>query len=634
MTSYRVADRADATLDGHGHAVSTDVAERFRVPGKGRLEGRRAVRFGFDGAEFIGRQGDTLASALLANGVHLVGRSFKYHRPRGILSAGCEEPNALVGTDRGEGRFEPNTRATLAEIFEGFRAESQNRWPSLRTDVGAVNDSLYMLFSAGFYYKTFMWPKSFWKKVYEPIVRGAAGLGKAPSQVDPDTYASRFAHCDVLVVGAGASGLSAALAAARGGAKVILVDEGAEVGGWLLSDPGARIEGRPAWDWLAESLATLQAMPNATVLTRTTAVGYYHQNFVALCQRLTDHRADVPAGAPRERLWKVRAKQVVLAQGAIERPLVFAGNDRPGVMLAGAARSYLNRYGVRVGDRAVVVTSNDSAWDAAFDLARAGTRVAMLVDVRPTVDEALLVEARRLGIEVLLGGTVTDTRGRLRVSSVRVNPVAAWGEAGRGRWVACDCVLMSGGWTPSVHLFSHTGGKLAWDEEMHAFLPGEATENCRCAGAGAGRFGLATALADGATAGAAAANEAGFAAEASRPAVENDGSMLGVAPRELPTDRNPSFAKAFVDVQNDVLAKDIRLAVREGFRSMEHIKRYTTNGMATDQGKTSNINGLAIAADALKRPLRRSGSRRSGPPYTPTTFGAFAGYIAGELFEP
>ena len=312
MTSYRVIDEAGASSAG-GRAA-TPGASGLRVPGKGRTAGGRPVRFTFDGKPFVGQAGDTLASALLANGVHLVGRSFKYHRPRGILSAGVEEPNALVGTDRGAGRFEPNTRATVAEVFDGFRAESQNRWPSLRTDVGAVNDSLYMLFSAGFYYKTFMWPKSFWKKVYEPVIRGAAGLGKAPSQVDPDSYASRFAHCDVLVVGAGAAGLSAALTAARSGAKVIVADEQAEAGGWLLSDPEARIDGRPAWTWLSATLAELSGLPNATVLTRTTATGYYHQNFVGLCQRLTDHRAEVPAGAPRERLWKVRAKQVVLAR--------------------------------------------------------------------------------------------------------------------------------------------------------------------------------------------------------------------------------------------------------------------------------------------------------------------------------
>jgi sarcosine oxidase subunit alpha len=634
MSSSGLTERVTSVAPDRRRSAAGDAAEsRLRVAGKGRTDPSKPVRFTFDGKTFVGQAGDTLASALLANGVHLVGRSFKYHRPRGILSAGCEEPNALVGTDRGGGRFEPNTRATVAEIFDGFRASSQNRWPSLERDVGAVNDSLYMLFSAGFYYKTFMWPKSFWKKVYEPFIRGAAGLGAAPKEPDPDTYASRFAHCDVLVVGAGAAGLAAALAAGRGGAKVILVDEQAEAGGWLLSEPDVTIDGQPAWTWLAGTLAVLAALPDVTVLTRTTAIGYYHQNLVGLCQRLTDHRADVPAGAPRERLWKVRAKQVVLAQGAIERPLVFAGNDRPGVMLAGAARTYLNRYGVRVGERAVVATAHDTAWAAAFDLARAGTTVALIVDVRRAVDNRLLAEAKRLGIETLCGGTVTGTKGWLRVSAVRVNPVEPSGRVGAGRWTACDALLMSGGWTPSLHLFSHTGGKLDWDEAAQIFLPGKPTEQCRCVGAGAGRCGLAAALADGAAGGAAAATDAGFAAAVPTFAAQGELPMSGTACRDLPTDRNGSFAKAFVDFQNDVLAKDVRLAVREGFRSIEHIKRYTTTGMATDQGKTSNINGLAIAADSLQRPAPAVGLTTFRPPYTPTTFGAFSGYSRGSLFE-
>ncbi|MDP4025372.1 sarcosine oxidase subunit alpha family protein [Methylobacterium sp. NEAU 140] len=632
MSDARVIDTGD-TPARPSAATAPAIGRGLRVPGRGRNAAAAPVRFTFDGRTITGRAGDTLAAALLADGIHLVGRSFKYHRPRGILSAGSEEPNALVGTDRGDGRYEPNTRATTAEIFEGFRASSQNRWPSLRHDVGAVNDSLYMLFSAGFYYKTFMWPKSFWNTVYEPLIRGAAGLGAPPTERDPDSYAARHAHCDLLVVGAGAAGLAAALAGARGGAKVILVDEQAEAGGWLLSEPEVTIDGRTAWTWLADTLRTLAAMPNVTVLNRTTAIGYYHQNFVGLCQRLTDHLAQVPEGAPRERLWKVRAKQVVLAQGAIEKPLVFAGNDRPGVMLAGAARTYLNRYGVRVGDRAVVVTAHDAAWAAAFDLARAGTTVPLIVDIRPVVGGDLLAQARSLGIETLCGGTVTDTRGRLRVSAVRVNPVDAAGRAGGGRWVACDALLMSGGWTPSLHLFSHTGGKLVWDEADQVFLPGRATEACRCAGAGTGRFGLAAALADGAAAGAAAAVDAGHPAETPAFAVQGEGSMAGTACRDLPTDRNGAFAKAFVDFQNDVLAKDIRLAVREGFRSVEHIKRYTTNGMATDQGKTSNINGLQIAADALGRAAPSVGLTTFRPPYTPTTFGAFAGYNRGRLFE-
>ncbi|MGV6873162.1 sarcosine oxidase subunit alpha [Pseudochelatococcus sp. B33] len=604
----------------------------YRISRKGRVDYDKPVHFTFDGTRYSGFEGDTLASALLANGVHLVGRSFKYHRPRGILSAGSEEPNALVGTDRGPGRFEPNTRATVIEIFNGLTATSQNRWPSLKRDVGAVNDALYMLFSAGFYYKTFMWPRSFWNKVYEPLIRGAAGLGQSPTEPDPDTYASRFAHCDVLVVGAGPAGLAAALAAGRSGAKVILADEQAEPGGSLLSETDARIDGCSGWDWLKGATDELASLKNVTVLPRTTAIGYYHQNFVGLAQRLTDHLPSPPEGAPRERLWKVRAKQVVLAQGAIEKPLVFDGNDRPGILLAGAARTYLNRYGVKVGHAPVVATSHDSAWLAAFDLAEAGARVAAVVDVRPNVSERLTSRAAALGIEVLKGWTITGTGGRLRVASVRVNPVSG-GKVGPARTIPCDALLMSGGWTPSVHLFSHTRGKLDWHEDAQAFLPGEPAEASRIAGAGNGSFGLAAALAEGAEAGAAAATDAGFGATATAYTVDGEIPLSGTSHRELPTDRDAARAKAFVDFQNDVTAKDIRLAVREGFKSIEHVKRYTTNGMATDQGKTSNINGLAIAADAVRRPAPAVGLTTFRPPYTPTTFGAFIGYNRGPLFE-
>jgi sarcosine oxidase subunit alpha len=605
----------------------------FRIAGKGRVNSAKPVRFTFNGDTYCGLEGDTLASALLANGVHLVGRSFKYHRPRGILSAGSEEPNALLGTNRGPGRIEPNTRATVLEIFEGLTTTSQNHWPSLKRDIGAVNDALYMLFSAGFYYKTFMWPKSFWNKVYEPFIRGAAGLGKSPTTPDPDTYASRFAHCDVLVVGAGPAGLAAALEAGRSGAKVILVDEQAELGGSLLSETDAGIDGLSGWHWLKAATDELGSLDNVTVLPRTTAIGYYHQNFIGLCQRLTDHLAGPPKGAPRERMWKVRAKQVVLAQGAIEKPLVFDGNDRPGVMLAGAARSYLNRYGVTVGDRPAVVTSHDSAWLAAFDLAEAGVKLAAIIDVRPEVAGHLKQRAAALGIEVLAGWTVTGAGGRLRVASVRVNPVSRGGVVGPCRTIACDALLMSGGWTPGVHLFSHTKGKLDWNEEGQMFLPGERTEESRCAGAGNGTFGLAAALSEGAEVGAAAAVDSGFKTKAATYKVDDEVTLSGISCRELPSDRNASKAKAFVDFQNDVTAKDIRLAVREGFKSIEHIKRYTTNGMATDQGKTSNINGLAIASDAVRRPAPAVGLTTFRPPYTPTTFGAFAGYNRGELFE-
>ena len=605
---------------------------RWRIPGKGRIDHARPVRFSFDGREVEGREGDTVASALLANGIHLMGRSFKYHRPRGVVSAGSEEPNALIGTTRGPGRFEPNTRATMQEVFEGLATESQNKWPALSFDLGAINDRLHPLFSAGFYYKTFMWPRSFWERVYEPLIRRAAGLGRAPDTPDPDHYASRNLHCDVLVVGAGPAGLAAALAAGRAGAEVVLVDEHAEMGGTLLSEPGVRIDGQAAWDWLSATLAELRAMPRVRLMSRTTAIGYYHQNMVGLVQRLTDHMARPAPEMPRERLWRVRAGQVVLAQGAIEKPLVFDGNDRPGVMLSGAAQTFLNRFGVKVGERAVVVTSHDSAWHTAFDLAEAGVRVAAIVDLRTEVTAALTARAKGHGIEVLTGHTVTGTTGRLRVASVRVNRVTQ-GRVGPGRRIGCDTLLMCGGWTPSLHLFSHTRGSLTWDAASGAFLPGRKTEECQIAGAGRGLWGIAAALEDGARAGAAAASALGRAAGVGTFAVEGDRAGRGEVMRDLPTDRAAARTRAFVDFQNDVTAKDLKLAVREGMRSIEHVKRYTTNGMATDQGKLSNINGLMIASDALQKPAPEVGLTTFRPPYTPTTFGALAGYHKGSHFE-
>ncbi|WP_417724722.1 sarcosine oxidase subunit alpha [Salipiger sp.] len=604
---------------------------QYRVSGRGRVDTARPVSFTFDGRRYTGAQGDTVASALLANGVHLMGRSFKYHRPRGPVAAGSEEPNALIGTRRGAGRFEPNTRATVQEIRPGLETTSQNRYPSLKWDIGAVTDAAYMLFSAGFYYKTFMWPKSFWHRVYEPFIRAAAGLGVSPTEADPDTYASRYLHCDVLVVGAGPTGLAAARAAAVDGLRVVLVDENAEAGGTLLSEPQAVIDGKPAWDWLASELAALKAA-GVRVMTRTTAIGYYHQNMIGLCEKLTDHLAELPADTPRERLWRVRARQVVLAQGALEKPLVFHGNDRPGVMLAGSGQTFLNRYGVLVGKRPVVLTSHDSAWYAAFDLHDAGAKVQAIVDTRPGVHEALISGARTRGIPVRLSHTATATSGRLRVSSIRVNPVTG-GTVGRAETLGCDAVLMSGGWTPSLHLFSHTRGTLAWNDDLTTFLPGDTPEDCVIAGASRGLWGIGAALKDGAEKGAEVAAALGKTATPASLSVANDRTGTGVSHKELPTDLSAGKAKAFVDYQNDVTAKDLRLAVREGMRSIEHVKRYTTNGMATDQGKMSNINGLNIAADALGKAPPQVGLTTFRPPYTPTSFGAFAGYHRGSHFE-
>ncbi|HEV2230317.1 MAG TPA: 2Fe-2S iron-sulfur cluster-binding protein, partial [Steroidobacteraceae bacterium] len=482
----------------------------LRTPFGGRIDRTRVINFSFDGRAYRGVAGDTLASALLANGVHLIGRSFKYHRPRGLLAAGAEEPSALVTVRRDAARCTPNLRATQLELYEGLEAFSQNRWPALAFDLGAVNDLLAPFIPAGFYYKTFMWPRSAWQWLYEPRIRAAAGLGRAPAQADPDRYTSRFAHCDVLVVGAGPAGLAAAHAAAAAGARVVLCDEQSEPGGTLLSDPPgdeATLEGRPARLWLSDTVSALTRNPRVTLLTRTTAFGYFPHNLVGLSQRLTDHLAAPPPEAPRERQWQLRAREVVLATGAIERPLVFPGNDRPGIMLAGAARTWLNRYGVVPGTRAVVVTACDEAYRAALDLERAGVHIACVADVRPRADGGWARRAREDGIAVLPGVTVLGTSGRRRVTSIELARLESDRAADVGTQ-PCDLVLMSGGLTPSVHLHSQSRGKLVWDCGLQAFLPGEPAERSRSAGACRGVFALDAAFADGAAAGAAAARDA------------------------------------------------------------------------------------------------------------------------------
>jgi sarcosine oxidase subunit alpha len=603
------------------------MSQSFRTAGGGLIDRARPLRFFFDGVPYEGYAGDTLASALLANGVHLVGRSYKYHRPRGILSAGSEEPNALVGLDEGAGRVTPNLRATQIPLRDGLVARSQNNWPSLSLDVGAVNDVFGRFFSAGFYYKTLMGPKAagttLWTRLFEPIVRQAAGLGARPTEPDPDRYAQFYAHCDVLVCGGGPAGLAAALAAGEAGRDVILCDEGAALGGSLLAEATASIDGQPALTWLAATLARLKALSNVRVMSDTQAFGSYAQNFVALSEKVAAHAAG-DAGVVRERLWQVRAGEVVLATGAIERSLVFPGNDRPGVMLAEAARVYLNRYGVRVGTRVVVVTAHDSAWRVALDLAGAGIAVAAIADTRGTVAEGLRAGAAAAGIPVMLGAAVAGTRGRRLVRSVGLSTGGA-----APTWIGCDALLMCGGWTPAVHLHSQSRGTLAFDAARQMFLPEKAVQAQRSAGACAGHFALSDVLADGHAAGAAAAGTSSTRRFAVAGDAATGGGMLGPLPKPP-----GAKGKAFVDFQNDVKADDIALAVQEGMRSIEHVKRYTTTGMATDQGKTSNLHALAIAADAQGRTIPEVGLTTFRPPFTPVTFGAFAGANRGDLFDP
>ncbi len=629
----------------------------------GRVDRARPIAFTFDGRALTGFQGDTLASALLRNGVHLVGRSFKYHRPRGILAAGSEEPNALVTVRRDDARYTPNLRATQVELYDGLEAHSQNRWPSLALDFGGLNNLISPFIPAGFYYKTFMWPRGAWKWLYEPRIRAAAGLGKSPTQADPDRYTNRFAHCDVLVVGAGPAGLTAALAAASAGGRVIICDEQPELGGSLLAEPAGEhavsVDGVRAESWLAQTLERLSSNPRVTILPRTTAFGYFPHNLVGLNQRLTDHQGQPDPETPRERQWQVRAKEVLLATGAIERPLVFPGNDRPGILLAGAARTYVNRYGAVPGSRAVVVTACDEAYRAAVDLHHAGVYIALIADIRPRAAGPLVELARHVGLPVQTRTTVVGTTGRLRIGTVELARTNGHGEvtdAGT-QSVPCDLVLMSGGFTPTVHLFSQSRGKLLWDEKTQSFIPGEPAERVRAAGACRGVFALPAVLADGAAAGAAAATDAKRAkiapspkragtASAGQPVAAGAGTVLN-APSSLPPDPGigaftgalpqPGGAigsKAFVDWQNDVTTKDLALATREGFSSVEHLKRYTTTGMATDQGKTSNLNALGFVSRELDKAIPQVGFTTFRPPYTPVSFASFAGFSRGDLFDP
>lgn len=611
-----------------------------RLATQGRLLNRdRALQFSFNGKQFKGFEGDTLASALLANDQMLVGRSFKYHRPRGIVAAGAEEPNALVnlGTD---GRFEPNQRATTTELFDGLLATSQNHWPSLEFDVGAINTALARFMPAGFYYKMFIHPRPLWKHVYEPFIRQAAGLGKAPKARDADCYEHFYAFCDVLVIGGGIAGLHAAKAAADTGARVIVLEQTAHWGGRAPVD-GGEVDGTPAVAAVDALVAKLSAMENVTLRARTMGAGVYDHGYVLGYERLTDHAPD--ADGPRHRLWRIRARHIVTATGAIERPLSFAGNDIPGVMLASAVRDYVVNFGVSAGDRTVVVTNNDDAYRTALVLKNAGLTVPAILDARTlTEDSVLVAEAKAAGIRVLMGHGIAKVKGGKRVTGVSI--CAQAGEGAPLEEIACDAVAMSGGWSPAVHLWSHCGGKLIWDENFAMFRPdvdkapigADGTAFVSPAGAANGHFGLMELLGDAHAMGQGAAEAAGFSPKRV-PAPE--GTCAEEAPM-APVWMMPQGAgaelrsKSWLDYQNDVKVSDIQLAAQEGFESVEHAKRYTTLGMATDQGKLSNINGLAILSDALNQPIPQTGTTTFRPPYTPISMGAIGGEARGEVFQP
>jgi sarcosine oxidase subunit alpha len=614
------------------------VTQSRRLSRGGRIDRGRPVTFTFNGKSYEGYSGDTLASALLANGQTLVARSIKYHRPRGIVGGGAEEPNAILQVDEAADSL-PDQKATQVELYQGLKARSVQGWPSVQFDLLALNDHLLGgLLPAGFYYKTFMAPAGLWH-LYERFIRRAAGLGYVPDAPDPDRYDHMNAHCDVLVIGGGPSGLAAALAAGRTGARVMLADEQSEVGGGLLSS-GATIDGRPGMEWVAATSAELRSMPEMRLLTRATVCGYYDHNFLTVLERRTDHLppAERRQRGTRQRLWRVRARQVVLAPGTIEQPLVFGNNDRPGVMLASAVSTYLVRYGVAPGSRVVVFTNNDSAYRTALDLLDAGIPVAAVVDARPAAQGTVAVQAaRRQGIRILPGAVVVEALGARRVSGVRVRALEDGTPSGSAERIDADLLAVSGGWAPAIHLLAQSGGTLRWDAERACFVPRTAAQPCRWAGAAGGNFELSAALTEGLAAGAAAACDAGFG-DGRMPAAPHVQTPAGGSLQPLwpvPSIGRPGRGpRQFVDLQNDTTAADIRLAAREGYTGIEHTKRYTLLGYGTDQGKLGNLGGAAILAQALRQDLSTTGTTTFRPPYTPMTFGAVAGSRAGPFFDP
>ncbi len=618
------------------------IQQHNRLSTGGRIDRSKPLMFTYDGRRLMGYQGDTLASALLANGVNIVGRSFKYSRARGIMTAGVEEPNAIMQIGATEATQTPNIKATEQTLYEGLVCKPVNGWPSAEFDaMGLVGKLGGHLMSPGFYYKTFMWPKSQWEN-YEKLIRKAAGLGRSSKLPDVDRYDHMNHHVDVLIVGAGPTGLSAALSAARQGARVMIVDERAEPGGSMLFSKDT-IDGQPAMDWVEKVATELKGMQNVTVMNRSTVSGYHDHNFLTISERRSEHLGDkAPDNMTRQRLHKVRAGSVVLATGAHERPLVFGNNDLPGCMVASSLSHYINRFAVVPGNRLVVMTSNDSGYQCALDWADAGREVVAIVDTRREPDGTVTETALQRGIKIITGSAVIEARGRRRVTGAIVTPIneAATFVTGDTQLLACDTIASSGGWSPVVHLSCHTGSRPVWSEDILGFVPGDTTEQRWSAGAMAGVQSLADCLADGLQAGSDAATAAGFVAmeegvdvpvTASGNDIVCEAMPVYIIPHIKPTSRAP---KQFVDMQNDVTAAGIEMTTREGFESIEHVKRYTAMGFGTDQGKTGNINGLAIVAKALGKTIAETGTTVFRPNYTPVSFGVVAGAHTDLLFDP
>ncbi len=587
------------------------MTQSNRIAG-GLVDRSKQLSFTFNNKSMTGYEGDTLASALLANGQRLVGRSFKYHRPRGIVSAGSEEPNAMVHLRRGAAQ-EPNTRATVAELFNGLEATSQNHRGSLEFDLMSVTDLASPFLSAGFYYKTFMWPKKFWEKLYEPAIRASAGLGRLSMQEDPDSYDKGFLHCDMLIIGAGPAGLMAALTAGRAGARVILADEDHLMGGRLNAET-LSVDDQEGSAWAAAAAAELDAMPNVRLMTRTSVYGAYDHGVYGALERMTDH-VPTSGGKPRQVLWRIYAKRAILTAGATERSIAFPMNDRPGVMLAGSVRTYVNRYGVAPGKKVAVFTNNDDGWRTATDLHAAGVSIAAVIDSREITPLAAIP-----GALILMGASVASTSGYLGLKSIATSS---------GVKIETDCLAVSGGWSPNVHLTCHQRGRPTWRDDIAAFVPGgDLPIGMHVAGAGNGSLALASSLKEGANVSASVASDLGFAATAAFPSAEDQSTDI------TPFWHVEGKGRAWIDLQNDVTVKDVKQSQAEGFRSVEHLKRYTTLGMATDQGKTSNVLGLAIMAEATGKSIPETGTTIFRPPYSPVPIGALAGRARGKDFRP
>ena len=611
------------------------MTKNLRTKASKFIDETTRISFKFDGKVYYGYKGDTLASALIANGIHLVARSFKYHRPRGIMTAGSEEPNAIVQVNGNSAYTEPNVRATEIEIYDGLEASSQNCWPNVNFDIGGINNILSPVLPAGFYYKTFMWPASFWEK-YEYFIRKSAGLGKSPTKPDPDIYEHKHIHCDVLVIGGGISGIMAAKTAAENNFKTLLLDEKPHLGGSTIyqNSDFDKINNQSSSTWLENEISKLKDIKNLEIKTRTSVAAYHGYNFLLARENLTDHLPfDKKKNKIRQRLIKIRAKKVIVATGSIERPLIFNNNDRPGIILSSAIKKYSDYYGVICGNENVLFTNNDSAYETAISLFNKGIRVNAIIDIRDKVTSSIVNQAEKLGIKIYNSFTIVDTSGYRRIKNISIMKLSKDGQSvtGSKTQINCDCLGVSGGWTPAVHLFTQSGGKLKFDYDDNVFKPNKYPSDQISIGACNGEFDLDTIVNN-------FNNNIKTYLGIEKTSYEN----LNISASKeilkkniwlLPSNKPIGKTKSFVDFQNDATAKDIKLALREGFRSIEHVKRYTTTGMGTDQGKLGNMHALGIISDTSGVKMSDLGTTTFRPPYTPLTFGTIVGRNVGEFFD-